>query len=101
MEPEAAADKHQFIRDEFECFVRIGLDAHLRRKVQRMLESRLVVNASFLLPTMYFETRDNEGNIVEMWYVEPDSNQLLRLLNFLHRFTIEDVRLIDSMLHTQ
>lgn len=92
-------DKNQFIRDEFECFVRIGMDVHLRSRVQKLLEHRLITgNPLAALPTIYFEVRSDEGSLREMWYLEADAPQLRRLLEFLRRFTIDDVRLISAML---
>ena len=92
-------DKNQFIRDEFECFVRIGMDVHLRARVQKLLEHRLITgNPLAALPTIYFEVRNDEGGLREMWYLEADGHQLRRLLEFLRRFTLDDVRLISSML---
>ncbi|MGI8904892.1 MAG: hypothetical protein ACR2IE_00170 [Candidatus Sumerlaeaceae bacterium] len=93
-------DKNRFIRDEFECFVRIGMDINLRSRVRRVLEHRLITGNPFAaLPTIYFETRSCDGVLKEMWYLEADCHQLRRLLEFLRRFNIEDVKLIDAMLH--
>lgn len=97
---EALHDKSQFIRDEFECFVRIGMDIRLRGKVRKLLEHRLITGNPFAaMPSIYFEMRDDDGILSEMWYLEADSNQLRRLLEFLRRFNLEDVRLINAMLH--
>jgi hypothetical protein len=96
----ATHDPSAFIRDEFECFIRIGLDVTLRRRVQKVLEHHLITEGQVILgPTIYLETRDPSGELREMWYMETDSNQLMRLLEFLRRFSLDDVRLIDSMLH--
>jgi hypothetical protein len=96
----AIYDKYAFIRDEFECFVRIGLDATLRKRVQRLLEHHLITEGDVMLgPTIYLEARNPNGELREMWYLETDSNQLMRLLEFLRRFSLDDVRMIDSMLH--
>lgn len=92
-------DKNQFIRDEFECFVRIGMDNNLRTRVRRVLEHRLITGNPFAsMPTIYFETHSSEGVLQEMWYLEADAHQLRRLLEFLRRFSMEDVKLIDAML---
>lgn len=89
--------KSQFIRDEFECFVRIGLDPDMRERVQKIIEKHLL-GQELAPPCIYLEARNEEGEISEMWFLETDENQLLRLLEFLHRFSIEDVRLIESLL---
>lgn len=93
-------DKARLIREEFECFVRIGMDVHLRGRVRKALEQRLICGGNFTaMPAIYFETRDSDGTIREMWYLDADWGQQRRLLEFLRRFTVEDVRLIDGMLH--
>jgi len=98
MEP-GILDKNQFIRDEFECFVRIGMDVGLRTRVRKLLEHRLLTGSPLAaLPTIYFEVRTDEGALTEMWYLEADTPQLRRLLEFLRRFSIDDVRLINAML---
>jgi hypothetical protein len=98
MEP-LILDKNQFIRDEFECFVRIGMDVSLRSRVRKVLEHRLITGNPFAaMPTIYFETRTSAGELQEMWYLEADPGQLRRLLEFLRRFSIDDVKLIDAML---
>lgn len=94
------SDKTRLIRQEFECFVRIGMDSQLRGRVRRALEQRLISGTPFTaMPAIYFEIRDTDGTIREMWYLEADSGQQLRLLEFLRRFTVDQVRLIDVMLH--
>ncbi len=98
MEP--MTEKAQLIREEFECFVRIGMDSHLRTRVRRALEQRLISGNPFTaMPVIYFEIRNEDGTIREMWYLDADSGQQLRLLEFLRRFNIDQVRLIDGMLH--
>ena len=95
-------DKAVFIRSEFECFVRIGLDLQLRTQLQRILEHHLMTDGRVLIPpSLYLETHDSAGELREMWYLESDWEQLLRLLEFLRRFNLEDVRLIDSMLRRE
>lgn len=91
--------RDRFIRDEFECFVRIGLDVALRARVQRVLEHRLLTGNPFAaVPTIYFETHGSDGILREMWYLEADAAQLRRLVEFLRRFSVDDVRLINSMM---
>ena len=95
-----ALDKQQLIREEFECFVRIGMDRGLRRKVEKLIEQRLTFGNPFAsLPGIYFETRSETGELQEMWYLETDSDQMRRLAEFLRRFSVDDVRLINAMLH--
>jgi hypothetical protein len=91
--------KARYIRSEFECFVRIGLDARARKRLQKMIEIPLITGHN-IIPgcSLYLETRDSSGQLREMWYLEPDTEQMLRLLDFLRRFSVEDVRLIHSML---
>ncbi len=97
---EQTTDKARLIREEFECFVRIGMDGRLRGRVRKALEQRLIAGTSFIaMPAIYFELRDADGSIREMWYLDADSSQQLRLLEFLTRFSLDDVRLIDGMLH--
>ncbi len=92
-------DKSQFIRDEFECFVRIGMDNHLRSRVLQLVEHRLLTGGVLTpVPTIYFEVRTDEGALCEMWHLEADVNQLRRLLEFLRRFSIAEVQMIDGML---
>lgn len=96
----ALEDKSAFIRDEFECFVRIGLDGDLRKRVRKILEHHLISEGQVMLaPTIYIEMKTPSGELREIWYLESDSNQLMRLLQFLRRFSIDDVRMMDSMLH--
>jgi hypothetical protein len=92
-------DRKRFIRDEFECFVRIGLDPKMRKSVKKAIEQYVLEDHNQVAPpTLYLESRDGEGNLSEVYYIEPDGNQLLRLLEFLHRFSLEDVRLIRSLM---
>lgn len=97
---DSTSDKTRLIREEFECFVRIGLDCHLRARVRRALEQRLITGNPFTaMPAIYFEMRNDDGSIREMWYLDADPGQQRRLLQFLQRFTVEQVRMIDVMLH--
>lgn len=89
-----------FIKGEFECFVRIGQDAAVRCRVQRAIERLLITGgreAAALNITM--ELRDPDGALREMWVIETDSQQMVRLSEFLRRFSVEDVRMMDSMLN--
>lgn len=100
MEP-SSQKSSKFIRDEFECFVRIGMDVSARRKVQQLAQFFLRNEGCFMAPpVVYLETRDPRGRIVDMWYLETEKNQLLRLLDFLHRFSIEEVQYLDTLLKT-
>jgi hypothetical protein len=91
--------KARFIRDEFDCFVRIGMNAELRGTLERRIE--VYTDPAYALqpiPVIYFEVRETDGTISEMWHLEPDRQQLARLISFLHRFSIEDVKLMHSLL---
>lgn len=96
---ELTTDKARFIRDEFACFVRIGLDSRVRARLMKTIEQSLVVHGqpAFTL-NIYIELRGEDGTLREMWILECDSEQMLRLFSFLQRFSVEDVRLIDEMM---
>lgn len=92
-------EKADFIRGEFECFVRIGRDARARARVQKTIERLLVSDGAALATiSIYIEARDDAGELREMWMLETNSEQLARLDQFLRRFSVEDVLLIESLL---
>jgi hypothetical protein len=92
-------EKADFIRTEFECFVRIGRDAKARARVQKTIERILISDGAPLASiSIYLEARDDAGELREMWMLETDNAQLVRLDQFLRRFSIEDVRLMESLL---
>ncbi|MBX7244794.1 MAG: hypothetical protein K1X53_04805 [Candidatus Sumerlaeaceae bacterium] len=99
MTTDLSTGKASFIRSEFECFVRIGSDSRARARTQSLIEQYVFSGALVPPPAIYLEARDSAGNLREMWYLETDSGQLVRLMQFLRRFSVEDVRLMDSMLN--
>jgi hypothetical protein len=94
-------EKADFIRGEFECFIRIGRDSRARARVQKTIERILISDhAALTTVSIYIEARDDAGELREMWMLETDNEQLARLDQFLRRFSVEDVRLIESLMST-
>lgn len=92
-------DKSRFIRYEFDCFVRIGTDEALRARVLKMIRRHLDADEPPPGPPVFhIEIRNEQGEVTEMWYLEADRNQLQRLYEFLQRFSVEDVKLIESLM---
>ncbi len=92
-------DTAVFIRGEFECFVRIGLDAVVRDRVRTVVDHLVRTGrVADLCPTICFEVRDGDGTLREVWHMETTPDQVIRLHEFLGRFTAADVHLIRSML---
>jgi hypothetical protein len=92
-------EKSRFIRNEFDCFVRIGMDEALRSRVVKIIRRHLdAEDANLPPPVFHMETRNLQGEVTEMWYLEPDRNQLQRLQEFLQRFSVDDVKLIESLM---
>ena len=75
------------------------MNPSLRNRVKKAIEKYVLEDHDQLTPpTLYLEARDEEGNLRQIYQIEPDGNQLLRLLEFLHRFSVDDVRLINSLM---
>ena len=92
-------DKTRFIKTEFDCFVAIGMSAEMRRRVKKEVAGCIHEgNDVAQFPTLYLESREADGTLKEVICIELDANQVLRLLEFLNRFTVEDVRLIHSLM---
>lgn len=88
-----------FIRSEFEFFVRIGNNPLTRRHARRLIRFYLQHEELFTEPpVVYIEVRNSKGGIAEMWLVSTERAQLLRLFDFLQRFTVEDVQMMESLL---
>jgi hypothetical protein len=88
------------IRLEFECFLRIGQDKAMRRRLSRDIERLLLIGlpVALFLPRIYFEVREQDGQILEMWDLEVNDPLAHRLLGFLKRFSLEETRLMQAML---
>ncbi len=95
---EVDRDRAKYLQYEFECFVRIGLDAEARRDAITRIEAYFGSRGKGELPTFHFEVKDSTGQIHHIIDFEPDERQLVRLHEFLHRWTIEEVREMLSLL---
>jgi hypothetical protein len=91
-------DRAKYLQYEFECFVRIGLDASARRDAIEKIESYFFTTPRQPLPTFRFEIPDAAGRIYRVIEFEPDERQLVRLHEFLNRWTIEEVQEMVSLL---
>jgi hypothetical protein len=90
----------EVIRLEFECFLRIAQDRRMRDDVSRNLERILMLGipVAIVLPRIYFEVRQSDGEILEMWDLQMHDHAARRLLTFLRRFTPEQARLMHEMM---
>ncbi|MGB9691963.1 MAG: hypothetical protein ACPL7D_07325 [Candidatus Sumerlaeaceae bacterium] len=91
-------EQAKYLTYEFECFVRIGLDANARRDAIQRIEAYFLGPAGAPLPTFHFEIPDARGQISRIIDFEPDERQLVRLHEFLNRWTIEQVQEMTSLL---
>jgi len=93
-------DPHQaeYLKYEFECFVRIGLEPECRRATLEKIEQYFLSRGAQPLPTFHLEITDASGRVTRMIDFEPDERQLVRLHEFLNRWTIEEVREMTSLL---
>jgi hypothetical protein len=86
-------ERARFIREEFACFVRIGGSPGLREQVERALE-----DSDGTAAVIRIEERDGDGALAEVWVIESDGGQVARLGRFLGRFTVDEVRRMESLL---
>lgn len=91
-------DRARYLQYEFECFVRIGLDEQARREAIEKIEMYFLSSSGSPIPTFRFEIPDASGHIHRIIEFEPDERQLVRLHEFLNRWTIEEVREMVSLL---
>lgn len=91
-------DRARYLQYEFECFVRIGLDEQARRDAIEKIETYFFGSSCTPIPTFRFEIPDASGHIQRIIEFEPDERQLVRLHEFLNRWTIEEVREMVSLL---
>lgn len=91
-------DKARLIRNEFACFLHIGSSAEARVGAEEMIARYRESAETGPVPTFRIEICDGEGIVREILHFEPDEAQLLRLENFLSRFTAEEVRQMESLL---
>ncbi len=91
-------EQAKYLSYEFECFVRIGLDAQARLDALKRIEAYFLGPEGTPLPTFHFEIPDERGRISRVIDFEPDDRQLVRLHEFLTRWTIEQVQEMTSLL---
>ncbi|MCX7625447.1 MAG: hypothetical protein N2Z21_04470 [Candidatus Sumerlaeaceae bacterium] len=91
-------DRARYLQYEFECFVRIGLDERARREAIEKIETYFFGSSTTPIPTFRFEISDASGQIHRIIEFEPDERQLVRLHEFLNRWTIAEVREMVSLL---
>lgn len=91
-------NRAKYLQYEFECFVRIGLDAQARREAIEKIENYFFGQPSSPIPTFRFEIPDALGAVHRIIEFEPDERQLVRLHEFLQRWTIEEVQEMVSLL---
>jgi hypothetical protein len=91
-------ERAKYLQYEFECFVRIGLDADARRDALDRIEAYFHARARREIPTFHFEIIDAAGGVHRVIDFEPDERQLMRLHEFLNRWTIDEVREMTSLL---
>ena len=98
---EIDGERARYLRYEFECFVRIGLDAQARRDALERIESYFLARGHGEIPKFHLEIPNNEGHIHRIIDFEPDERQLVRLHEFLNRWTIEEIQEMTSLLHDE
>jgi hypothetical protein len=74
----------------------------MRLRLHQNLERLLLLGlpVALLLPRIYFEVRQPDGAILEMWELEMNDAVARRLLTFLRRFNTEEVRMMENMLRS-
>lgn len=88
----------KYLQYEFECFVRIGLDEEARRSAIARIEAYFLASPRGKPPTFHFEIPDARGIVHRIIDFEPDERQLVRLHEFLHRWSVDEVREMMSLL---
>ncbi len=88
-----------YLKAEFECFVRIGLDEQARRQTMAEIEEYFAAGGRRPLPHFRYEfSYPEESEVTYIVDFEPDVRQLARLWEFLNKWSIEEVREMTSLL---
>ena len=96
-----AESSPEFIKTEFDCFVRIGGDPAAREQISPVLEALTAADGDGgcgVALTIHIEVRDGDGEMTEIISLHADQSQLKRLRGFLDRFSVADVRLIRQLM---
>ncbi len=89
----------EYIKTEFDCFVRIGGDPDAREQLSPILESYTDAGLDDRISiTISIELHDDCGEVAEIFSLDTDHNQLVRLRDFLRRFSVDEVRLIGRLM---
>lgn len=100
---------HDQVRDEFELFCKIGLDATLRAAVEAIpFDSLGLEEGVHRCPpelrhrrvTIDAEVLDPQDEIQQVLQLEFEFDQFVRLRTFLERFSREQVRTLQSSMKT-